>query len=114
LAANALKQKQPIQRRMGCLCPVSRPRFSRVTFDGKIRSDGTQPSKPVCDWSVGPWGGEVKDEFPTIIGCLQLDHGYTSYAGSLLSTSCGQKIFTCGKHARLDRYVVLYQQLTLL
>src|SRR5580658_10914058 len=65
------------------------PLFGEVTFDGKIRSDGTQPSKPVCDWSVGPWGGEVKDEFPATMGCLQLDHGYTSYAGSPFSTSCG-------------------------
>ena len=25
-----------------------------------------QPSKPVCDWSVGPVGGEVKGIFPAI------------------------------------------------
>jgi len=87
--------------------------FGEVTFDGKIRSDGTQPSKPVCDWSVGPWEGEVKDEFPAMMGCLQLDHGYTSYAGSPFSTSCGQKIFTCGKQGPRDKYVVLYQCFTL-
>jgi hypothetical protein len=39
---------------------------------GESDPTASQPPKPVCDWSVGPRGVEVKDDFPTLVRHLQL------------------------------------------
>jgi hypothetical protein len=39
---------------------------------GESDPTASQPPKPVCDWSVGPRGVEVKDDFPALIGDPQL------------------------------------------
>src|SRR5208283_732254 len=39
---------------------------------GESDPTASQPPKPVCDWSVGPRGVEVKDDFPALAGHSQL------------------------------------------
>src|SRR5690348_13493863 len=38
---------------------------------GESDSTVSQPPKPVCDWSLGPAGGEVKAHFPEFFSTVQ-------------------------------------------
>jgi hypothetical protein len=42
---------------------------------GESDSTVSQPPKPVCDWSLGPVGGEVKAHFPEFFSTAQTLRG---------------------------------------
>jgi hypothetical protein len=60
-------QKKMLIRENEHFLPVARPLAHQgLRLMGESDSTVSQPSKPVCDWSLGPAGGEVKGIFPRL------------------------------------------------
>jgi hypothetical protein len=57
----------------------------------------SQPPKPVCDWSVGPRGVEVKDDFPTLTGDPQLAPNKPFIGEPVFAQSVDSRFSTSGK-----------------
>lgn len=65
---------------------------------GESDPTASQPPKPVCDWSVGPRGVEVKDDFASASGGPQLAPNKPFIGQPVFPQAVNGSFSTGGKH----------------
>jgi hypothetical protein len=75
------------------------PAHAGLRLMGESDPTASQPPKPVCDWSVGRAGGEVKADFPEFFSTVQTPTAKPFMGLPVFRLIVERSFPTCGKQS---------------
>jgi hypothetical protein len=75
------------------------PAHAGLRLMGESDSTASQPTKPVCDWSVGRAKGEVKADFPDFFSTAQTPPAKPFMGLPVFCVTPKRKFVPCGKES---------------
>jgi hypothetical protein len=73
------------------------PAQAGLRLMGESDSTASQPTKPVCDWSVGRARGEVKADFPEFFSTVQTATAKPFMGRLVFRLTLKRRFAACGK-----------------